>query len=137
MDFVKLVKKSRPNIKENSAQAYARSLKLLAPEDATSLDFLRDTDAIIQKLDKYKNSTKRNYLNAVIVILKGVPEAEPALKEYEKLRVREHYLDGYREGYLERDEAERLADAAEKKIMEAAPAPEPEEGTVSSESSWW
>ena len=43
MDFKEFVIKARPNIKENSVHAYARSLRLLAPEDAISLDFLRDT----------------------------------------------------------------------------------------------
>ena len=95
MDFTALVQKARPHIKENSVHAYARSLRLLAPVDATSLDFLRDTETIIEKLDKYKNTTKRNYLNAVIVVLKGVAEAEPALKQYEKLR------DQYNEEYSE------------------------------------
>ena len=52
MDFKEFVIKARPNIKENSVHAYARSLRLLAPEDAISLDFLRDTETIIAKLDK-------------------------------------------------------------------------------------
>ena len=95
MDFTEFVVKARPNIKPNSAQAYARSLKLLAPEGATSLDFLRDTKTIIQKLDKYKNTTRRNYLNAVIVVLRGLDDAEKALKEYEKLR--DQYNDEYAE----------------------------------------
>ena len=95
MDFTELVLKARPHIKENSAQAYARSLKLLAPEGSTSLGFLRDTKTIIEKLDKYKNTTRRNYLNAVIVALKGVDGSFLALKEYEKLR--DQYNDEYAE----------------------------------------
>lgn len=66
MKFTEQVLKARPNIKPNSAKAYATSLKLLAPENAENLDFLLDVDAIISKLDKYKHTTRRNYLNAVL-----------------------------------------------------------------------
>jgi hypothetical protein len=88
MDFTQLVLQARPNIKPNSAKTYATSLKLLAPPDAESptLDFLKDTEAILGKLEKYKMSTKRNYLNAIVIVLKGVEGYEGPLKEYEKLR---------------------------------------------------
>lgn len=95
MDFTDLVTKARPNIKENSAKAYATSLRLLAPEKASTLAFLLETEAVIAKLEKYKNTTRRNYLNAVIVVLKGVEGSEGALKEYEKLR------DKYNEEYAD------------------------------------
>eukprot|EP01048_Picozoa_sp_COSAG05_P038783 COSAG05_NODE_18875_length_301_cov_0.777228_1_plen_51_part_10 len=51
MNFVDLVTKARPQIKENSAKAYATSLKLLAPESAENLDFLLDTQSILEKLE--------------------------------------------------------------------------------------
>ena len=88
MDFTQLVLKARPNIKANSAKTYATSLKLLAPADAESptLDFLKDTEAILGKLEKFKMSTKRNYLNAIVIVLKEVEGYEVPLKEYEKLR---------------------------------------------------
>ena len=88
MDFTQLVLTARPNIKLNSAKTYATSLKLLAPADAESpaLDFLKDTATVLGKLEKYKMSTKRNYLNAIVIVLKGVEGYEGPLKEYEKLR---------------------------------------------------
>ena len=108
MDFTQLVLHARPSLKENSAKAYATSLKLLAPapslapslapsEDAgsTNLDFLKDTEAVLGKLEKHKHTTRRNYLNAVIVVLKGVEGGESALKEYEQVR------DKYNEEYAE------------------------------------
>ena len=42
MDFTNLVLAARPNIKPNSAKTYATSLKLLAPDGATSLEFLSE-----------------------------------------------------------------------------------------------
>ena len=88
MDFTQLVLTARPNIKPNSAKTYATSLKLLAPADAESpaLDFLKDTATVLGKLEKYKMSTKRNYLNAIVIVLKEVEGYEVPLKEYENLR---------------------------------------------------
>ena len=95
MDFTTQVKEARPNIKANSAAAYATSLRLLAPDGATSLDFLQDTDKIISKLEKYKHTTRRNYLNAVIVVMRGMEGSAEQLKKYEKLR------DKYNEEYVD------------------------------------
>eukprot|EP01043_Picozoa_sp_COSAG02_P047106 COSAG02_NODE_4479_length_5316_cov_1484.345218_4_plen_307_part_00 len=104
MNFVDLVTKARPQIKENSAKAYATSLKLLAPESAENLDFLLDTQSILEKLEKYKHTTRRNYLNAVIVVLKGVEGSEAALKEYEKVR------DKYNEEYADQVQTHKKTD---------------------------
>ena len=95
MDFTAQVKEARPNIKPNSAAAYATSLRLLAPDGATSLDFLKDTEQIIGKLEKYKHTTRRNYLNAVIVVMRGMSGSDKQLKIYEKLR------DKYNEEYAD------------------------------------
>ena len=106
MDFTQLVLHARPSLKENSAKAYATSLKLLAPAPSvapslapdagsTNLDFLKDTETVLGKLEKYKHTTRRNYLNAVIVVLKGVEGTDGALKEYEQVR------DKYNEEYAE------------------------------------
>ena len=99
MDFTDLVLKARPNIKPNSAKAYATSLRLLAPADlpTPSLEFLSQPAPILAKLEKFKNTTRRNYLNAIIVVMKGAEgaEATAALEQYEKLR------DGYNEEYAD------------------------------------
>eukprot|EP01045_Picozoa_sp_COSAG04_P007188 COSAG04_NODE_370_length_15729_cov_5.743506_1_plen_223_part_10 len=95
MDFTEKIMKARPHLKPNSAKAYATSLRLLAPPDPTDLGFLKDTEAIIAKLSKYKTTTRRNYLNAVIVVLKGLEGSHAALETYEKLR--DKYNDDYAE----------------------------------------
>ena len=83
MDFTSLVLAARPNIKPNSAKAYATSLKLLAPEGAADLDFLLDPEPILERLEKYKHTTRRNYLNAIIVP-KVKEEPVPATREEKK-----------------------------------------------------
>ena len=86
MDFTQLVQTARPNIKPNSAKAYATSLKLLAPADATDFSYLFAVEPILRKLEKHRISTRRNYLNAIIVVLQGLEGGGAALKEYEKRR---------------------------------------------------
>ena len=95
MDFTQLVQQARPNIKPNSAKTYATSLKLLAPDGATDFSYLFEVEPILLKLEKYKPTTRRNYLNAIIVVLKGVEGTEGVLKQYEKIR------DKYNEEYNE------------------------------------
>ena len=87
MDFTSQVKEARPNIHQTQLRcAYATSLRLLAPDGTTSLDFLKDTEQIIGKLEKYKHTTRRNYLNAVIVVMRGMAGSDKQLKTFEKLR---------------------------------------------------
>ena len=95
MDFTQLVLTARPNIKPNSAKAYATSLKLLAPDGATDFSYLFEVEPILLKLEKYKSTTRRNYLNAIIVVLQGLDGFEEPLKQYEKVR------DKYNEEYAE------------------------------------
>ena len=103
MDFTELVLAARPNIKPNSAKTYATSLKLLAPEGAADLDFLLDPEPILERLEKYKHTTRRNYLNAIIVVLKD--SAPPALEVYEKHR--DAYNSEYAEGVQTHSKTER------------------------------
>ena len=105
MDFTEHIRAARPNIKDTSVKAYNTSLKLLAPTDATDLIFLNDSNTVIAQLEKYKNTTKRNYLNAVIVVLQGVEGGEHALKEYERLR--DQYNDEYSEHVQTHKKSER------------------------------
>ena len=54
MDYKSQILAVRPHLKQNSAEAYATSLKLLAPAENDDLDFLLDTKTITEKLEKYK-----------------------------------------------------------------------------------
>ena len=69
MDFTSLIKNARPHLKNNSVKAYATSLKLLAPEEETGLDFLYDHESVILKLSKYKPTTRKNYLTLGLHVL--------------------------------------------------------------------
>ena len=46
IDFAQIVRENRPKLRDTSVTAYAMSLKTLAPPDANSLEFLKDTEAV-------------------------------------------------------------------------------------------
>ena len=71
MNLKELILNSR-NIKENSLRAYLISLKKLNDnKEIESLDYLKDTDSIVEKINNFKIalSTKRNYYGAILVAL--------------------------------------------------------------------
>jgi len=88
MDFVDMVKQMKPNLRDTSVQSYAVSLKSIAPPGATDLEFLKDTDVVMDRLEKYKPNTRKNYLNAAIVVLKGSKDDtyKKAVEFYEEKR---------------------------------------------------
>ena len=77
MDFKEIIQKARPNLKNNSLTNYINNLKKLNDNsDFKSVSFLKNTDEIIKKLAHYKDTTKRNYLNSIIVILNAISSDE-------------------------------------------------------------
>jgi hypothetical protein len=97
MDFVQMVKQMKPNLRDTSVQSYAVSLKSIAPPEATDLEFLKDTDDVMSRLEKYKPNTRKNYLNAAIVVLKGSEDDtfEKAVEFYEEKR--DKFQDDYQD----------------------------------------
>ena len=71
--FKNIIQKARPNLKNNSLTNYINNLKKLNDNaDFKSVSFLKNTDEIIKKLADYKDTTKRNYLNSIIVMLNAI-----------------------------------------------------------------
>ena len=62
---------ARPNIKDSeSVRAYALSLKTIVSPDATDVSELYDHETVLSKLSGYKETTRKNILNAAVVVLK-------------------------------------------------------------------
>ena len=97
MDYEKIIRERRPKLRDNSVTAYALSLKSMAPPDNKDMDYLYDTEGIFQRLEKYKPNTRKNHLNAAVVVLQGIDteKAKETTKIYEKRR------DKYQEDYLD------------------------------------
>ena len=69
-DLRDLIKTNRENLQENTLKMYLANLRTLNnKKEITSLDFLFNFDDIMQKLEKYKLRTRRNFLTGVLVAL--------------------------------------------------------------------
>ena len=114
MDYAKVIRERRPKLRDNSVTAYALSLKSMAPPDNKDMDYLYDTEDIFQRLEKYKPNTRKNHLNAAVVVLQGIDteKAKKTTKIYEKRR------DKYQEDYLDQTKAHKKTASQEKNWIE-------------------
>ena len=65
-----IIKAARPDIKDNSIKQYMSSLRTLNDgKPIMDVDFLKDFDAVMEKLSDRKPTTIKNYMNAIIVVL--------------------------------------------------------------------
>lgn len=72
INFEELIRADRPDIKDNSLRAYLISLRKMNDNKALeNLTFLKDYDKIIEFLEKFKLPTKRNYISAILVVLRA------------------------------------------------------------------
>ena len=89
-DYEQLIRDRRPHLKPTSVRSYALSLKALAPQDGApgDTDFLFDVAAVMERLNKYKPTTRKNHLNAAIVVLANEDneKAKKAFAAYERKR---------------------------------------------------
>ena len=109
MDLV--IKLYNPKLKDNSLKAYLINLrKLNNNEDPKNLNFLKDFDSIIATLSKYKESTRKNYLNTIIVSLKALKEDDKLINKYEVLR------DKYQSNYNEKLQSNTMSESQSKKL---------------------
>ena len=87
-DFTAIIKKEKPTLKDVSIQRYASNLiKLCKDLDVPfSLENLTDVDKVMTELDKKAPSTKKAYLNSLIVALKGGMPHDPSIATYQEKR---------------------------------------------------
>jgi len=86
--LTEIISKSRPNAKESSIKMYVSNLiKLMKLYEKDNLDFLKNPDEIEEKLDTLHYTTRRNYLNSIIVYLIAVKDKDdPIIKEFSDMR---------------------------------------------------
>tara|TARA_R110001599_G_scaffold219852_2_gene418166 strand:- start:227 stop:1153 length:927 start_codon:yes stop_codon:yes gene_type:complete len=88
IDFESLIKKDRPEIKDNSIRSYLITLRKLNNNQALSdLKYLKDYDQILKILEPLALTTKRNYLSSILVILRAYNKKsfDKVLDQYKKL----------------------------------------------------
>ena len=104
-EYEELVMKHRPHLKPISAHTYAVSLKSIEPEGADHAKWIEDTKYVLKQLEKYKETTRKNTLNALIVV-------GGATAKYVKER------DKYNEMYAEQSKAHKKTESQEKNWVE-------------------
>ena len=128
MDALKKAIDEKRNIKENSLKAYIISITKLfksvsGDKDFKNLDFLKDIDKVKDTLDKFKLSTQKNYLAAVIVGLDAMNDKEKydkLIKEYKELleTTREKYSKDHDNGEKSESQKKNWTSMKElKKVM--------------------
>jgi len=88
IDFEKLIKTDRPEIKDNSIRSYLITLrKLNDNKELIDLKFLKKYDDIVEKIEPLKLTTKRNYISSILVILRAYNKKsfDKVLDQYKKL----------------------------------------------------
>jgi len=98
IDIKEYIMKNRPNLQPSSADAYVLTLKTLHRKlglegEVEDLEYLKDTEAILEILKTYQPTTRKNMLNAVIVAMKC--DGGKACEKYESQR------DEYNQAYLD------------------------------------
>ena len=86
MNIIDKIKEARPNLKPNSINAYIIAIKKLNDnKEIEDLDFLADKEEIKKKLDDLKLTTKRNYITAVLVVLRAYQANEKLIDFYKNI----------------------------------------------------
>jgi len=84
------IKKSRPNIKDNTIKQYTMNLnKLKALFETDNFDFLSNVDKVMDKISNHHFTSQRNFLNAIIILLMALNsdgKYDKLLEEYGTLR---------------------------------------------------
>ena len=115
--LIETIKKSRPNAKDSTLKMYASNLiKLMKIYDKDNLDFLKSPDQLEEKLGKLHYTTRRNYLNSVIVYLMSVKEKDdPLIKEFSDLRdsLNKQYEEEQATGIISDKQKENFVDISE------------------------
>tara|TARA_R110000822_G_scaffold175722_1_gene315375 strand:+ start:1836 stop:2786 length:951 start_codon:yes stop_codon:yes gene_type:complete len=84
---IDLIKEGRPNAKDSTIKMYTANLmKLLKMFDTDKFDFLKNIEKVEDKLKDLHYTTRRNYLNAIVVYLMTKDKESELVKKYVELR---------------------------------------------------
>ena len=84
-----VIKAQRPELSDSSLKVYLSALKKLNNnEPIKNIEYLKDFDSIVSKMESKSDNTKKGYLNVVIVTLLALNQPKELIKKYEELRDR-------------------------------------------------
>ena len=91
-----LIRKKRPNIKDNTIASYITYINKLyriindTNNKPTEYEWLADVDTIQKSIQTYQSTTRKNILNAIVVALGALDKDESLIKTFSNLRDSEH-----------------------------------------------
>ena len=86
MNIIDKIKEKRPNLKDNSINAYIIVLKKLNDnKEIKDLDFLANKEEIKEKLNKLKLTTRRNYITGILVVLQAFDATQKLIDYYKNI----------------------------------------------------
>jgi hypothetical protein len=88
MDLSQLIKSIKPNLKDISIKRYTANLSKLRRDldGDDEFKFLQDREKVSEYLNKKSDSTKKAYLNSIIVLLQATNGDEELIKYYQSPR---------------------------------------------------
>jgi len=91
MNLTQTIRESRPLLRESSLMVYENQINKLfrtvsRASTMRNLKFLNNYSKVEKFLEKYKDTSKKGYLNAIIVAIKSTKHLGAPLERYEKLR---------------------------------------------------
>lgn len=111
-DFYKIIKKAKPDLKPVSIQRYVSNINKLLTDinKPNNIKSLTDINSIITHLNTKAPSTKKAYINAIIVALKGGLPDDPSISIYQEKRdtLNKEYFDEKSKNIKNGKEKERM-----------------------------
>lgn len=115
--LIQIISKSRPKAKESTLKMYVSNLmKLMKLYEKDNLDFLKKPEEIEEKLSSLHYTTRRNYLNSIIVYLMAVKDkGDPLIKEFSDIRDKHNkqYEEENATGIISDKQKENFVDISE------------------------
>jgi len=120
-NMTEVIKKSRPNLKENSIkqyEAHLRKLRNIYGKEDGDYGFLSDVDDVIDKLKEKHYTSQRNTLNAIIILLLALnhdKKYDELIEEYQKRRdkLNDKYVEDQESGKISDKQKENFVDISE------------------------
>lgn len=114
--LIKTISESRPKAKESTVKMYVSNLlKLMKLFNSDNLKFLDKPENVEDKLSSLHYTTKRNYLNAIVVYLMTEKDNEDLIKKYTDIRdeLNKQYEEEQATGIISDKQKENFVDIAE------------------------
>ena len=114
MSLFEQIKSKRPNIKSNTIQSYITYINKLyrlyddTKETPTSYKWLENVDKIVELMKSYKHTTRKNFYNAIVVVLSATNGSGEIINTYSNKRDKEHaYYENLVKSHKKSDRQEK------------------------------